>query len=112
MITDENRSIPLGDYPKLNKQPYNNFRSFKEEELLGSLSSREVNFTNKGRSNNLLCQMFEINNNSVSKLTVVDYGEFIDEFQVTKRVFFLVKPIRDSNGAPKLCKLFTMVFEK
>lgn len=112
VITDENKALPLGDYPKLNKQPYNNFRSFAEEELLGSLSSREVNFTNEGKSNNLLCQMFEINNDSVSKLTVVDYGEFIDESQVIKRVFFLVKPIRDSNGAPKLCKLFTMVFEK
>ena len=112
VITDENKALPLGDYPKLNKQPYNNFRSFAEEQLLGSLSSREVNFTNEGKSNNLLCQMFEINNDSVSKLTVVDYGEFIDESQVIKRVFFLVKPIRDSNGAPKLCKLFTMVFEK
>jgi hypothetical protein len=112
VTTDENKSIPLGDYPKLNKQPYNNFDAFEDGELMDSISSREVNFTNTGKSNNLLCQMFEINADTVTKLTVVDYGEFVDAKENVKRVFFLVKPIRDSNGAPKLCKLFTLVFEK
>lgn len=112
VITDENKSTPLGDYPKFNKQPYNNFSSFEEEELFDTLSSQEIKFTSSGQSNNLLCQMFEINNDSAAKLTVIDYGEFIDESRETKRVFFLAKPIRDANGSPKLCKIFTLVFEK
>tara|TARA_A100001515_G_scaffold143411_1_gene144457 strand:- start:1746 stop:2687 length:942 start_codon:yes stop_codon:yes gene_type:complete len=112
VTTDENKSIPLGDYPKFTKEPYNNFESFEQNELANSISFREINFTTSGRANNLLGQVFEIGENSTTKLTIVDYGEFVDEFQNRYRVFYLGKPLRDANGTPKFCKLFTLVFEK
>ena len=112
VTTDENKSVPLGDYPKFTTEPHNNFESFEEAELMNALSSQEINFTASGRSNNILGQVFEINEHATNKLTVVDYGEFVAENQKKYRVFYLGKPIRDINGTPKFCKLFTMVFEK
>lgn len=112
VTTDENKLVPMGDYPKFTGEPYNNFESFSESELMDSLSSQEINFTRSGRSNNILGQMFEITSNGTTKLTIVDYGEFVAENQKKYRVFYLGKPIRDLNGTPKFCKLFTMVFEK
>jgi len=112
VTTDENKVVPLGDYPKFTKEPYNNFESFREGELLDAISSQEINFTASGRSNNILGQVFEIGENGTSKLTVVDYGEFVSEVGKKYRVFYLGKPLRDLNGTPKFCKMFTMVFEK
>jgi len=112
VTTDENKSIPMGDYPKFTNEPYNNFESFEENELSEALSSYEVNFTTSGRSNNLLGQVFEIGESGTTKLVTVDYGEFVDEFQNHFRVFYLGKPIRDLNGTPKFCKIFTLVFSR
>jgi len=112
VTTDENKSVPLGDYPKFTNEPHNNFDSFLESELLEALSSQEINFTSTGRSNNILGQVFEVNKDGTAKLTIVDYGEFVAENQKKYRVFYLGKPIRDLNGTPKFCRLFTMVFEK
>ena len=112
VTTDENKSVPMGDYPKFTNEPYNNFESFEKEELADSISSQEINFTTSGRANNLLGQVFEISENSTTKLVIVDYGEFVDDFQNRHRVFYLGKPLRDSNGTPKFCKMFTLVFSK
>jgi hypothetical protein len=112
VTNDENKSVPLGDYPKFTSDPYNNYESFFEEELSDCLSQQEINFTSSGRSNNLLGQVFEINKDGTSKLTIVDYGEFVSDLGKKHRIFYLGKPIRDLNGTPKFCKMFTMVFEK
>ena len=112
VTTDENQSVPMGDYPKFTNEPYHNFESFEENELSSALSSREINFTESGSANNLLGQVFEVTENSTNKLVIVDYGEFVDELQNRYRVFYLGKPLRDSNGTPKFCKLFTLVFSK
>ena len=112
VTTDENKNVPLGDYPKFTSDPYNNFESFFEDELMNAISKQEINFTSSGRANNLLGQVFEINNDGTSKLAIVDYGEFLSEEGKRYRVFYLGKPLRDLNGTPKFCKLFTLVFEK
>ena len=102
----------MGDFPKFTNEPYNNFEAFEENELSEALSSREINFTEAGSANNLLGQVFEVTKNSVNKLVIVDYGEFVDEEQNRFRVFYLGKPLRDANGTPKFCKLFTLVFSR
>jgi len=112
VINDENKSVPLGDYPKFTNEPYNNFNSFFQNELAESISYQEINFTTAGKANNLLGQVFEVNKDSVTKLSIVDHGEFVTEDRKRHRVFYLGKPIRDLNGTPKFCKLFTLVFEK
>ncbi len=112
VTTDENKLIPLGDFPKFTKEPYNNYNSLYENELIDSISSKEINFVERGKSNNLLGQVFEIGNNGTTKLAIIDYGEFLDENMNRKRVFYLGKPVRDLNGTAKFCKLFTLVFEK
>jgi len=105
-------SGPLGDYPKFTTAPYNNFSSFKEQELKDSISSQEIIINSHASSNNLIGQFIETNKDVVDKLVIVDYGEFINEENVKHRVFYLGKPIRDLSGNPKFCRLFTLVFEK
>ncbi len=111
-VEDNNNMVPLADYPKFNKEPYNNFSSFMEENLIPAISRTEINFTARSKSNNLLGQFFEINKNGVNKLLAIDYGEFVNENEKRHRVFILGKTIRDANGTAKFCKLFTLVFEK
>ena len=111
-VEDNNNMVPLADYPKFNKEPYNNFSSFMEENLIPAISRTEINFTARSKSNNLLGQFFEINKNGVNKLLAFDYGEFVNENEKRHRVFILGKTIRDANGTAKFCKLFTLVFEK
>lgn len=104
--------VPLGDYPKLTTAPYENFESFNEMVLLPSISKDQVNINSYANSNNIIGQVFEVNSDGVNKLTVVDYGEFALGGNRRARVFYLGKPIRDADGTPKFCRLFTMVFEK
>tara|TARA_A100001015_G_C14963879_1_gene702083 strand:- start:320 stop:1258 length:939 start_codon:yes stop_codon:yes gene_type:complete len=111
-VEDNNNMVPLADYPKFNKEPYNNFSSFMEDNLIPALSRAEVIFTARSKSNNLLGQFFEINKNGVNKLLAIDYGEFVNENEERHRVFILGKTIRDANGTAKFCKLFTLVFER
>tara|TARA_R110001592_G_scaffold188358_5_gene433575 strand:+ start:1555 stop:2499 length:945 start_codon:yes stop_codon:yes gene_type:complete len=106
-----NRKI-LGHYPKFTKEPYNNFEALKNQELKDCLSKDEVFILSNASSNNILAQVFEINKSRVDKLSIIDYGEFRDRNNSVHRVFYLGKPIRDSNGTAKFCRLFTMVFEK
>ncbi len=111
-VEDNNSLVPLADYPKFNNEPYNNFASFMEDNLIPALSKSEISFTARSKSNNLLGQFFEINKNGVNKLLAIDYGEFVNEDEERHRVFILGKTIRDANGTAKFCKLFTLVFEK
>lgn len=119
--TKQSQRIYLGSYPKYNSVPINNFKKFTENllneksvegKLPQVLSKKEIHIHSQARSNNLLGQMFEINKNGFNKLVVIDYGSFTDENNQTKQVFFLGKPIRDMSGVPKLCRIFTLVFEK
>tara|TARA_B100001248_G_C27392366_1_gene463225 strand:+ start:576 stop:1517 length:942 start_codon:yes stop_codon:yes gene_type:complete len=110
--TDTGEDMPLGNFPRFNKPPYNNYKTFEEKELLTAISSETVDFNSTGNSNNLLGQFFEVGSDGTQKLAIVDYGEFIDENSVIHRVFYLGKPIRDPNGTMKFCRLFTLVFEQ
>ena len=111
-VEDNNNMMPMADYPKFNKEPYNNFSSFMEDNLIPAISKSEINFTARSKSNNLLGQFFELNRNGINKLLAIDYGEFVNENEERHRVFILGKTIRDGNGTAKFCKLFTLVFEK
>jgi hypothetical protein len=108
----DNNSVPMADYPKFTNEPYNNFKSFKKEQLSKAISESEVHFTARSKSNNLLGQCFEVNKAGVNKLLAIDYGEFVNEQSHRHRVFLLGKTIRDSRGTAKFCRIFTLVFEK
>ena len=71
-------------------------------------------FNNTTDENNIVMQMFEISDNRLYKLDVVDFGEFLvddDPVRPSKRVFFIGKVYDDSYGATTFVNLFTMVLD-
>lgn len=82
------------------------------------VESESVIFENTNASNNLIGQLFEINNesdqNKLVKLDLIDFGEFIDNDDSTrpyKRVYFAGKVMVDDNGLPCFINMFTIVFD-
>jgi hypothetical protein len=77
-----------------------------------------VKFLDTSTSNNMFAQCFEVNSNnnanSLEKLSVIDFGIFRDNKDVTrpeKHVFFVGK-VRDGvGGLPTFINLFTLIFD-
>ena len=74
-------------------------------------SSKTIYFDPTSRDNQLIAQFFEINNDSVSKLDVIDYGRLSNNSENseldTHHVFFIGKVIVDDNGSDNFIHLFT-----
>ena len=123
-LPPENLPIPgqstgdkLADYPRLNEKPVVTL-----DEILNTLKDKqytEVVFNDTSRYNNLVCQIFEANQLSVDKLSIVDFGSFDDEnpnspdslISPGRRVFFAGKVRRDSSGAETFLCLFTIIID-
>jgi len=71
--------------------------------------SKSIQFDPTSISNNLVCQLFEINNADLQKLDIVDYGSYVYN-DISKRVFFAGKVLVDDNGCQTFVKIFTLVF--
>lgn len=122
----------LGNYPNLNQRPQLTFSDVEKEmawaSKLGYAQTIEFNETSK--SNNLICQMFEIGGGEIVKLDIIDFGVFnisgedisLAERQrqekdprnrpdISKHVFFVGKVFTDSMGVHKFINLFTLIFE-
>lgn len=122
----------LGNYPNLNQRPQLTFADV-ESELTWAVErgyESTINFEETSKSNNLVCQLFEIGDNEVVKLDVIDFGLFTLSGQdislsdrkrqekdprnrpiLTKHVFFAGKVFTDSLGVHKFINLFTIIFE-
>jgi len=102
----------LGEYTNLNQESITTYDQILEEiddmTLKGYGSS--VKFIETSRANNLVCQFFELSNGVMSKLDVIDFGEFPSP-NGTKHVFFAGKVFVDSLGSTTFINLFTLVFE-
>ena len=110
----------LRDYPKL-QQP----TPLTYQDLLVSLGAHDpsgetgvgepmkITFQQTSKTNNVVCQMFEVCSGSVQKLRVIDFGEFADEdpFSPGKHVFFAGKLFTDDDGEDTFVNLFTLVFD-
>ena len=102
----------LGDYVDLNQQePVTYEEAVKEIDDLDSRGfSTTVYFTETSRQNNLACQFFELSDNVLSKLDIIDYGEFTTT-DGTKHIFYAGKVFEDSYGAQTFVNIFTFIFE-
>jgi len=99
--------LPLG----ANTQSINYARLMN---LLRSAILQRTIFEQTTRSNNLLCQMFEITNNSVKKLDIIDYG-YLDQGPETilkKRVYFVGKIFLDDRNTACFFNIFTLIFSQ
>jgi len=105
----------LGDYPPLgdNKNPIS-FMQIKEQ--LKSFSSKTIDFIETTRKNNLLCQVFEVANGTVTKLDIVEYGDVkndeLDPNVVSNKVYFLGKTYLDDRGTTSYVNMFTLIFSR
>jgi hypothetical protein len=122
----------LGNYPILNQRPKLTFADVEREIQAAAQKgySADISFDETSRGNNLVCQMFELGQNEIVKLDIIDFGLFnirgedISESDKirqekdprnrpirSKRVFFAGKVFTDSAGVHKFINLFTLIFE-
>lgn len=103
---------PLGDFPIIGQRT----TPLTFEELERSIAGREqqvVEFARTTLRSNVVCQIFEMRQDQLLKLDVIDFGELLtsdDAFPV-KRVFFVGKVFIDSFGAQTFVNMFTLIFE-
>ena len=71
--------------------------------------SREIHFEPTSMKNRLMGQFFEVHNNVMKKLDIIDYGWYV--YQGSRRhAFFAGKVMTDENGTHTFIHLFTLVF--
>lgn len=106
----------LGVFPSLGQAPIIT-NADMENELLYSQQigfEQTVTFLQTSRQNNLVCQMFEVAGNAMTKLDVIDFGSFTvpnDLEYPTKHVFFIGKVFVDSTGTTTFVNMFSLIFE-
>jgi hypothetical protein len=67
----------------------------------------DFDFNDFGSINNILMQVFDVRNDSIEKLALIDTGEFNDEFGNSNRVFYLGKIYIDKFGMKTYVNVFT-----
>ena len=74
---------------------------------------KQISFDPTSITNNLVCQFFEKNFDTLKKLDIVDYGRHRtgDVSHPTAHVFFCGKVMVDEKGTDTFIHLFTLVFQ-
>ena len=78
------------------------------------LPSREIHFEETSMDNNIVCQLFEVSGEKLTKLSAIDFGEFNsnDPARPTKRFFFAGKIFpTDKFGTKTYANMFTLEFD-
>jgi hypothetical protein len=101
----------LGNYPRLNEQEI-----ISLDDMMNKLKSKQVQvfeFDKTSRTNNIVIQFFERGTGGITKLAVIDFGEFDDDDveSAGRRVLFVGKIKRDSFGADTFVSVFTVVID-
>jgi hypothetical protein len=109
-----NNGYGLGNYPPWGKIEKLTFKRIMQELKSYEENSRVIYFDPTSRDNDIVAQFFEITNNEVRKLDVIDYGKVYNNSQSIKvashHVFFIGKLIVDDSGSDCFIHLFTLVF--
>jgi len=108
------RGYSLGNYPPWGKIGKLTFERINKELKNYEENSKVVYFDPTSRDNDIVAQFFEITENEVRKLDVIDYGRVYNNSQSTKvathHVFFVGKLITNEVGADCFIHLFTLIF--
>lgn len=107
--------LPIGDYVNVNQSPILSWSDLELE--LNNLAlkgfKQDIEFLKTSDQNNLLCQFFELYDNQVAKLDVIDFGLFPpDANGISRHVFFVGKVFTDGYNATTYVNLFVLVFEQ
>ena len=103
----------LGNYPPWGPLSPLSFSDISRE--VEKYESKTIYFDPTSRDNQIIGQFFEIRNDSVEKLDVIDYGKVTNNtfnpLAESHHVFFVGKVITDATGTNSFIHLFTMIFE-
>lgn len=101
----------LGDFPIIGQKK--NPLTYEQIELDTSTKEKlTIDFARTTLKSNIACQMFEMRQNELLKLDVIDFGEVSSGKEFTeKRIFFVGKVYVDSFGAQTFVNIFTLIFE-
>lgn len=107
------KGLMLGSYPAWG--PLDPFTFSELQTELKNYPFQTIKFDPTSRDNEIVGQFFEIKNDEVKKLDVIEYGKVNNNLQnpnaVTNHVFFVGKVFNDETGADCFIHLFTLVFE-
>jgi len=105
-------TVPMAPYRRLTELPTTDFYSVKSQIAEESRASAQIEITSDDENLNIIGQMFEVNNASIEKLAIVDYGTYKNsDGSDAGCIYHLGKVFRDSNNIPKFVKMFSLVFE-
>ena len=106
-------NLLLGNYP-----PWGPVDPLTFSEIIREVSGyefKEITFDPTSKDNQLVGQFFEINESSVTKLDVIDYGKVNDNtanpYADTHHVFFVGKIATDDSGTDCFIHMFTLIFD-
>jgi hypothetical protein len=97
-------------------KPRRNPMSYPDSSTVPNVPRETVYFKESSSQNNIVMQMFEINNDrsTFKKLDVIDFGEVsvsYDENRPTKHVFFAGKIFFNELRIPSFVNLFTIIMD-
>ena len=107
----------LADYPRLEQPEPLTFTDLSDSLGIDSdwraTSVADLSFEKTSVENNVICQVWEVSSGSLTKLRVIDFGEFEDEdpFSPGRHVFFVGKLRSDDAGQNTFLNMFTVVFD-
>lgn len=110
-ITDSEGSL-LGDFPVLGERTAE--LTYQEiEKELERKPFKTVEFAQTSQVSNIVSQFFEQKDETLRKLDVIDFGEFVtnDPDFPTKHIFFVGRIFIDGFGAQTFVNMFSLVFE-
>lgn len=102
----------LGDFPRVGQRS----GELTYDELIVSLSKKEertIEFVQTSNPSNVVCQVFELQQDRLLKLDVIDFGDVItdDPESPEKRVFFVGKVFIDGYGVHTFVNIFSIIYE-
>lgn len=104
----------MGEYVKF-RDEFEDSQDPKRVHLFTALNSekREIYFTEKTPDNNMIVQPFEFTKEGVTKLSIIDGGQYIDENTRERRhIFYVGKLCADSKKTTTYVHIFTLVFRE
>jgi hypothetical protein len=106
-------SATLGDYANINQSPILQFSDLQRElnEIDRMGFKKTIQILKSSVQTNLFGQFFEISDDVVKKLDVIDFGDFPpDNKGIVRHVFFVGKIMTDGSNTTTFVNLFTLVF--
>ncbi len=115
-LANNGKSEIFGNYENLLSEDMDkDYNDFYNKDKLANKDVTKINITNNTNYNDLLGQMFEIDNDNkeINKLILLEVGSFGDPYgNPTHKIYYAGKIVYDTRGYQKFLRLFTIVFEK